>query len=564
MEKGTPQMEPYFDLGDQTFPITASSPEAQQWFDRGLIWCYGFNHEAAEECFRKAAHHDPECAMAYWGVAYAAGPNYNLPWMALSVSECQSMAEKCHAAITVALNKLQQITPLEQALIRALALRFPAGHVVEDEYDRWNDDYRDAMRAVQQEFPDHADVVALTVDAMMGRTPWQLWDLQTGEPAPDADTPEARQLLESAIAALKASDKAPHCGLLHFYIHLMEMSPTPEAALPAANALRNLVPDAGHLRHMPSHIDVLCGDYEEALRANLRAQAVNRRYAAYAGVENFYTIYRCHDVHFIMYAGMLLGQSAQAIAAAEEMTSMVPRQLLVGSNELLGRILEGFVATGVHAYIRFGEWQKIIDLAIPDDPEIYSFTTALLHYAKGVAFSALGKIEFAETERKRFEAACVRVPDDRIVFNNDAVDILDVARAMLCGELEYRKQNYDAAFAHLRRSVDLNDNLKYTEPWVWMQPARHALGALLLEQGHVQEAAAVYRADLGLDSTLSRPLWHPNNVWSLHGYHECLQRLGQERAAAQIKPQLDAALAKADITIHASCFCRTAHTCCDE
>jgi len=180
----------------------------------------------------------------------------------------------------------------------------------------------------------------------------------------------------------------------------------------------------------------------------------------------------------------------------------------------------------------------------------------MMLYAKCVAHSALGNVAEAEATKEAFLAAKARVPDTRRVHNNILPDLLNVAEAMLNGELEYRRGNYDAAFAHLRNSVELDDNLPYDEPWGWMQPARHALGALLMEQGHFEEAEAVYRADLGLDKTLSRACQHPGNLWSLHGLHECLVRRGEAVESMHIKQQLDQALARAEVEVHASCYCR--------
>jgi len=218
--------------------------------------------------------------------------------------------------------------------------------------------------------------------------------------------------------------------------------------------------------------------------------------------------------------------------------------------------LEGFVPMKMHALIRFGRWQEIVDEPLPDDEELLCVTTAVRHYAKGVANAALGDVAAAEEHRARFADAVERVPPTRYVFNNTCLDILAIAAEMLNGEVEYRKGNFDAAFAHLRRSVELDDNLPYDEPWGWMQPARHALGALLLEQDRVEEAEAVYRADLGLDGTLSRACQHPDNVWSLHGLYECLVRLGKTAEAVLLKQRLDLASARADVPVRSSCFCR--------
>jgi len=210
----------------------------------------------------------------------------------------------------------------------------------------------------------------------------------------------------------------------------------------------------------------------------------------------------------------------------------------------------------VHVLIRFGRWQELIDEALPADPGLYRVTTAMLHYGKGVAFAATGQVTRARAQRELFSAAVDRVPESRTIFNNTCQSILQVAGAMLDGELEYRAGNVEEAFRQLRRAVELDDGLPYDEPWGWMQPARHAYGALLLEQDRVPEAEAVYRADLGLDATLPRPCQHPGNVWSLHGYHECLIRLGKHEQAAIVEQQLRVALARADVHVGASCYCR--------
>ena len=219
--------------------------------------------------------------------------------------------------------------------------------------------------------------------------------------------------------------------------------------------------------------------------------------------------------------------------------------------------LEAFVPIRVHVLIRFGMWEELIEEPLPADDELYAATTAFVHYGRGVAYSATGRVAEAERERELFRAAAARVPETRMLFNNTVADLLAIAAEMLDGELLYRRGEYDAAFAALRRSIELDDHLPYDEPWGWMQPTRHAYGALLLEQGHVEEAAAVYRADLGLDDSLPRALRHPRNVWSLHGYHECLTRLGRSEEADEVRTDLDAALAQATVPIAASCACRT-------
>ncbi|MER6618008.1 tetratricopeptide repeat protein [Streptomyces xantholiticus] len=542
----------YYDLGTHNRPVTTSSPSAQMWFDRGLVWAYAFHHEEAVSCFEAAAAADPDCAMAYWGIAFALGPNYNKPWEFFDDEDLARTVERAHAAVERAHQKAHGATPVEQALIRALRYRYPQAEPVED-CSVWNEGYADSMRSVHELAPDDLDVAALHADAQMNLTPWQLWDLRTGLPTEGARTMEAKAVLERAIST---GPGTKHPGLLHMYIHLMEMSPTPEAALPVADRLRGLVPDAGHLQHMPTHLEVLCGDYRRVVSDNASAIVADEKYHARAGAMNFYTLYRSHNYHFKIYGAMFLGRSTTALETASQLEASIPEELLRVQSPPMADWLEGFLAMRVHVLIRFGRWSDILELPLPADPQLYCVTTAMLHYARGVACSASGRIPEAETERELFRQAVSRVPGTRMLFNNTCADILAIASAMLDGELEYRKGNHDAAFAALERSIALDDNLPYDEPWGWMQPTRHAYGALLLEQGRVEEAEAVYRADLGLDDTLPRASQHPGNVWSLHGFHECLVRLGRAGEAQIVAQQLKLAVAVADVPIKASCFCR--------
>lgn len=542
----------YYDLGTHSRPVTTSSPEVQTWFDRGLVWTYAFNHEEAVSCFEAAAAADPDCAMAHWGIAYALGPNYNKPWEFFDEQDLARTVERTHAAVELAHEKSAGADPVERALIGALRARYPRARPVED-CSVWNTPYADAMRAVYELAPHDLDVVTLYADALMNLTPWQLWDLRTGRPADGARTLEAEAALDRALATEAG---ARHPGVLHLFIHLMEMSPTPETALPAADRLRDLVPDAGHLQHMPSHLEVLCGDYRGVVADNSRAIAVDEKYRARAGAMNFYTLYRAHNHHFKIYGAMFLGQCEVALETAAQLEKALPEELLRVQSPPMADWLEAFLAMRVHVLIRFGRWADVLDLPEPADPELYSVTTAMRHYARGVALSATGRVPEAEAERALFGEAVGRVQETRMLFNNTCADILAIASAMLDGELEYRKGAHDAAFAALERSIALDDNLPYDEPWGWMQPTRHAYGALLLEQGRVTDAEAVYRADLGLDDTLPRASQHPGNVWSLHGLHECLVRLGRTAEARIVAQQLKIAVALADVPIEASCFCR--------
>jgi tetratricopeptide (TPR) repeat protein len=539
----------YYDLGAYSRTITTSSPSAQLWFNRGLIWTYAYNHEEAITCFQRALEADPECAMARWGIAYALGPNYNKPWAAFEEDEKPDVLIGARKAIEEADRRKAKVMPVERALIEAIANRYPTNASIAD-FSPWNDAFADAMRQVHAANSDDLDVCCLFAESIMNRTPWQLWDLKSGRPAEGANTTEALAVLETAFDQLEGAWEHP--GLLHMYIHLMEMSPHPERALRHGDRLSRLVPDAGHLLHMGTHIDVLCGDYQNVVSRNARAIEADRKFLEREGAENFYTVYRCHNYHFKIYGAMFLGQPEPALETAEELMETLPETAL----RPLADWFESFIPMKQHVLIRFGRWQDILDQNLPEDAALYSVTTAMMRYARAVAFANTGAIEAAERERDLFFSARDRVPESRMLFNNTCRDILKVAEQMMMGELEYHKGNIETAFDHLRRSVQLDDNLPYDEPWGWMQPTRHAIGALLLEQGQYEEAEKVYRADLGLDATLSRACQHPANVWSLHGLHECLTRRGETAEAAHIKLQLDKATARTEVPVKASCFCR--------
>lgn len=554
-------LEPYYDLGSYHRHVDTGSPRAQVWFDRGLVWAYAFNHEEAIRCFERALALDPDLAIARWGIAYAIGPNYNKAWDAFDpVDLAESLAR---ARTELRLAAAGRASAVEQGLIAALATRFPTDDPQDaDALAAGHQAYADAMAELASSYPDDVDVLALAADALVNVTAWALWDSRTGEPAPGSRVVEARALLDRALST-EAGRGNP--GVLHLYIHAMEMSTHPEEALPAADLLRGLVPDAGHLEHMPSHIDVLCGDYRSSVVANQSAVRADRRFVEHAGPLNFYSLYRAHDLHFVVYSAMFSGQSQVALAAADELAGQLTPELLSIASPPMADWLEAFVPLRVHVLIRFGRWDDLIALPVPDDPELYCSTTATIHYGRGVAYAAQGQPVAARAERDAFAAAYATIPESRYLFNNTSRDILAVGAAMLDGEISYREGHYQEAYAHLRRAIELDDALPYDEPWGWMQPTRHAYGALLLEQGHVEEAAGVYAADLGLDPTLSRSCQHPNNVWSLHGYHECLQRLGRTEEAVIIGRQLELAKARADVPILASCACRLEvfeKTCC--
>ena len=542
-------------LGNYFRNITTDSPEAKIWFNRGLIWCYAFAFEEAKRCFEKAVQFDQHCAMAYWGLAYAIGPYYNKQWVRFEAAELSRTLKQTFSFSQQALKYKGKLTKVEQGIITALTMRFQSSERPEN-FDSWNDDYANAMRKVFKKFPNDPDVCALFVDAMMNRSPWALWDLKSGKPCEGTDTLEALDVVENKLKEIEKSGAHIHAGLLHLHIHLLEMSPFPERALNSADILRTLIPDAGHLCHMPTHIDVLCGDYINAIVSNDRAIAADQKLVEREGLINFHALSRAHNFHLKLYAAMLLGNYKYAMQASKGLVATIPEKLLRLESPPMADWLEGYVSMYIHPLIRFGQWNDILEEPFPEDKDLYCSTTALLRYARTLAFAVLGDVSEAEIEIKKFIMDAKKVPETRTIFNNKVIDLLKIAINMAEGELAYRKNNHEEAFHKLRNAVKLSDQLPYDEPWGWMQPARHALGALLLEQNHVNEAELVYKEDLGLDPKTSRAYRHLENVWSLHGYHECLKKLGKHSESQLIAPKLAIAQARSDMPIEASCLCR--------
>lgn len=417
-------MSEYFDLGRYTRVVT-SIPEAQVWFDRGLVWLFAYNHEEAIVCFEKAVAAAPACALAHWGIAYGIGPNYNKAWEIFTPEEKGPALARAHAALATA-KALKEARPVERALIEALASRYPTDPEIED-YQPFNDGFAEAMKPVYEANREDLDVACIYAEALMNRTPWQLWDFHTGVPNPEGSTTEAVAVLEHAFEKLPGA--WDHPGLLHMYIHLMEMSPHPERALRHGDRLKDLVPDAGHLVHMGTHIDVLCGDYQNVLYRNLAAAKVDDKFKAYAGPANFYALYRIHNLHFAFYGAMFLGRKGAAVEAVERLRGEVPDEVVRSYPD----VFETFVAAAPHVYIRFGMWPEILELDQPADKELYVTTNALIYYAKAIALANLGRHDEALSAMADFTAAYAQVPDSRMLFNNTARDVLAVAEEMMKG-----------------------------------------------------------------------------------------------------------------------------------
>ncbi|KAL6897496.1 hypothetical protein GGI43DRAFT_428660 [Trichoderma evansii] len=548
-----PAENEYYDLGNHSRLISTNNRGAQVWFNRGLIWAFSFNHRESAACFQQVIAHDPSCALGYWGAAFASGPNYNKVWMAFDEADLKTTVSKCHDLAQKAKDFASSASPVEQALVDAIQYRFPSKEVPDD-FTPSTVAYADAMRQVYRRFGENdLDIAALTADALMNTAPWKLYKAQSGEP--DLSTPvlEVKDILERA---LQHPDAKHHPGVLHMYIHLVEMSKTPEKAVIVADHLRSLVPDGGHMHHMPSHIDVLVGDYRRALDTNMKATIADDKYYAREGGQNFYSFYRMHNYHSLIYAAMMAGRAQVALEATSRMEATITEDMLLIDSPPMANWLEFFKSVRVHVLIRFGMWEELRALPIPENKDLYCVTLAMTHYGKGIAWAATGDVARADQERELFLSAAARVPPTRLDFPNKILDVLQVAVAMLDGEIEYRRGNYEQAYESLRLAIHRDDSLVYSEPWGWMLPTRHPYAALLLERGHVEKAAKVYAEDLGLDDKLIRAHQHPNNVWALHGYHECLIRLGRTAEAGIIKRQLTIAAAGADISVESSCFCR--------
>jgi len=517
----------YDGLGDSGHAVTTDTELAQQYFDQGLALCWGFNHDEARRSFDEALRLDPDCAMAAWGLAYVLGPNINRP---MADTE---QAERAYAAAQRALAMSDRASELERALIEALAQRFtdPAP----EERGELDLAYADAMREVWVRFPEDPLVGTLFADALMNISlDWRAWgrDEERGE-----HTPEIVATLEGVIAM--APD---HAGANHFYIHAVEGSDRPERALVSADKLEGLMPAAGHLVHMPSHIYVRLGMYDEAVAANARAITRDDAFFAQAPRQGIYHLYRAHNHHFLAWSAMFRGSRADALEAARAMESKMP----TGSEleELPG--LEAYLFVPMHVMLRFGMWDEMLAEPFPD--ERYAIATALWHHGRAIAYANTGRLADARSEAERFEAVAATIPDTEKVRRARIATFLEAARQMMEGELLYKEGEREAAFAALRKGIEAEDSMPYAEPPSWMQPIRHALGALLLEDGRVAEAEAVYRADLDR---------HADNVWSLHGLAECLRLQGEDAEARGVENRLQRVGEHADVEIRASCFCRS-------
>lgn len=511
-------------LGPHRRAVKGCSPSARQYFDQGLALLYAFNHDEALRSFREAGRLSPSCAMAHWGVAAANGPHINFPIVP------EPRAKEAWEALQLAEAHAAQASEVEQALIAAQRKRYadppPADRAPLDRA------YAEAMREVAKQYPNDADVQALFAEAMMDLRPWDLW---TADGKPQEGTPEIVATLERALA------KSPkHLLANHLLIHAIEASPEPQKADGAAERLRALAPGLGHLVHMPTHIDVRLGRWEKAIASNAKAIAADTAYRAKSGKQGFYNLYMAHNRHLLTFAAMMSGQSKLALGTIAEMVKQIPDDWL---KENAG-FADGFVGMPVEVLIRFGRWDEL--LAVPEPPEHLPVSRSLRLYGRGVALASTGKAAEARAEEKAFLAQKAKVPAEATFGNNGAADLLGVAEKLLAGEIAYREGKHDLAVAELTEAVAREDKLRYDEPPDWIQPVRHALGAVLLELGRAADAESVYRVDLKRA---------PGNVWALHGLAESHRLQKKDAEAKATDAQLRVAMKNADVKLTSSCMC---------
>lgn len=489
-------------LGDHSHPIRTDVPLAQKFFDQGLALIYGFNHDEAARLFARAAELDAKSPMPHWGIALALGPNYNMPPM----PEREAMAWR---AIEKAVELAPAAPAKERAYVEALVKRYSKDP---------NEDrkglavkYRDAMREVMRRYPDDLDAATLYAEACMNLRPWQLYS-HDGTPA--EGTLEIVEVLERVMRR-----DPGHPGANHYYIHAVEASRTPERALPSAMRLGNIMPGAGHMVHMPSHIFLRVGDYEQSAVVNVTASEVDRKYIERSGAKGVYPLmYYSHNLHFVSYARMSQGRYDEALDYARRL-----RRNVAGEIDNMGMLapygsFEWIVLT------RFGKWTEM--LAEPEPKDQNNYLRAMYRYARGLAFSATGKVSEAEAERERMGALCERIPENEMLMVNTARAVLDVALAELDARIARAKGSTETELAHWRKAVELQDKLNYMEPPDWHFSSREGLGAALIRQGKAAEAEQVFRRDLEL---------HPRNGRALFGLMESLKAQNKAESVDWVK-----------------------------
>ena len=529
--------EPVYEgLGDYSRKITTKSGKAQRYFDQGLALLHGFNHRGAIRSFQEAARFDPQCAMAHWGAALAAGPHINYALVP------PPMAELAWKELTLAKQHASNASEIERALIGALNKRY--AYPQPEDRSALDQAYADAMREVWKKFPNDVDVGALFAEAMMDLRPWNQWTVE-GQPNPGTE-----EIITTLDAVLKLNPRHPFAN--HLYIHAVEASPHPERADAAADRLRELQPGLAHNVHMPSHIDIRRGRWQEAIAQNAKAVEADKRHREVTGSRpiGLFPLYAAHNQHMLAYAALMTGQSKLAMRYVREMMKDLPTEF-VKENAALA---ESLGAVPMEVMVRFGKWDDIV--AEPENyPGYMPFARAFHHGARAIAFAAKNDVENARKEQAIFRERIQHVPKETAVSNNTAESVIAVASHMIEGELLIAEGKLNLGLDELRAALALEDGLKYDEPPSWMIPLRHTIGANLMHAGRFAEAEQVYRDDL-------KRL--PENGWSLFGLSQALaaqQKDGVELEATRAR--FNKVWAKADVKITSSCLCRpsTAETC---
>jgi tetratricopeptide (TPR) repeat protein len=513
-------------VGSHTFPISTRNKLAQQYINQGLNLSYGFNHMEARRAFQEAARLDPALAMAYWGQALVLGPNINAPMDPNDEAQAFELVQKA-ASITT------KTSPRERALIAALEKRYTG----KAEQRKANDKaYAEAMRKVHQRFPKDNDIAMLYVESMMDLHPWGYWG-RDGHP--QEGTTEIVTLTEEVLRR-----NPRHPGALHMYIHLVEPTSTPERAEKAADMLLTLMPAAGHMIHMPSHIYLRVGRYADAMKSNQLAIAADENYITQCRAQGIYPmLYYPHNIHFLSSAATMDGQSGIAIKSAREAASRIDDAML---KDLPMTAL--FRMQPYWTLARFGRWEEVLDEPAP--PSTNAFLKGSWHYVRGLAFAATEQLQQAEQELKALREIMKDSSLDSSLFSkNTPRTVLSAAPEVLAGEIAAAHGQFDQAIAHLERAVRLEDALIYTEPLEFHFPPRLALGALLLESGRPAEAETVYWEDLRRNR---------NNGWALYGLMQALREQKKDNQAALIEARFKKAWARADVELNASRFGRQA------
>ena len=519
----TQQIAPLFEnLGNLHFKISTSHQEAQTFFDQGIKLTYAFNHAEAHRSFMEASRLDPQAAMTYWGQAYALGPNINDP---LPDDERKM---KTNEALAKARKLAPSASAKEQALITALVSRYSED--LSADIADLNMAYMHAMAKVVKDFPEDDHVQTLYAAAVMNTVPWNYWD-KDGNPSPNI--PEAKAALEKAMA-LNPDNPGAH----HYYIHMVEL-PQPDLGVPSADKLASLMPAAGHIVHMPSHIYIRVGRYLDAVKTNQAAILADEDYISQCYSQGLYPLgYYPHNIHFLWSASSLLGASDIAIDAAKKTAEKVPTGELVTLP-----FLQDFASTPLLAYTRFGKWNEI--LTVPEPNADIKHLRLIRHYARGIAFVRKGNAAEATEELQAIEEFMADPELEELIAaaHNPSSNIAKVAYEVVAGELAALEGDLPKAIEHLKEAVNLEDQLTYTEPAAWHIPTRQNLGAVLLQAGEYQAAEMVYKEDLEILR---------QNGWSLMGLYHSLKAQGKMEEANAIKAEFKTAWKDADIAIETS------------